>query len=317
MKLRYRTVFLSDLHLGSTGARARELSKLLKKLQCEQLYLVGDVIDMWRLRRKWFWPADHNDVVRRILKIASRKKTEVIFLPGNHDEAARQYHHLEFGGVRVEPYAVHETADGRRLLVIHGDQFDLVVKHSPLLSMAGALAYEWLQRINRVYNRGRALLGLRYWSLSNYLKMRVKKACTFISRFEETLSREAKRQKLEGVICGHIHKAEIAQIDGIEYYNCGDWVESCTVLVEHFDGRLEVLDGLELLEQVREAKQRDREERRRKADRNNDQPRYTPLVHEPDDEDEPAYADLLTRHHDDSAAVPGRMANAEHEPAPR
>ena len=288
MKLRYRTVFLSDLHLGSGGARAHELSKLLKKIQCERLYLVGDVIDMWRLRRKWFWPPEHNDVVRRILKIASRNKSEVVFLPGNHDEAARQYHHLEFGGVRVEPYAIHETADGRRLLVIHGDQFDLVVKHSRLLSMTGALAYEWLQRINRLYNRGRALIGLKYWSLSNYLKLRVKKACTFISRFEETLSHEARRQRLDGVICGHIHKAEVTQFDGIEYYNCGDWVESCTVLVEHFDGRLEVLDGLELLEQVREAKQRDRADKLSDAAEDaQDQPRYTPLVHEPDDDEEP------------------------------
>ena len=304
MKLRYRTVFLSDLHLGSSGARAGELSKLLKRVQCERLYLVGDVIDMWRLRRKWFWPAEHNDVVRRILKIASRKKTEVIFLPGNHDEAARQYHHLEFGGVRVEPYAIHETADGRRLLVIHGDQFDLVVKHSPLLSMAGALAYEWLLRINRIYNRGRSLLGLRYWSLSNYIKMRVKKACTFISRYEETLTREAKRQKLDGVICGHIHKAEVSNLDGIEYYNCGDWVESCTVLVEHFDGRMEVLDGLELLEQIREAKQRDQDEKRQEAGRIDDPPRFTPLVHEPDDDDEPAFADVFTRRDSEAEAVP-------------
>ena len=311
MKLRYRTVFLSDLHLGTPGVQAADLSKLLKKLQCEKLYLVGDVIDMWRLRRKWFWPSEHNDVVRRILKIASKNKTQVILLPGNHDEAARQYHHLEFGGVQVEPYAVHTTADGRRLLVIHGDQFDLVVKHSPLLSMAGALAYEWLQRLNRGYNRGRALVGLRYWSLSNYLKLKVKKACTFISRFEETLSREARRQNLDGVVCGHIHKAEVAHIDGIEYYNCGDWVESCTLLVEHFDGKMEVLDGLALLDQVREAKEarqaakRDRD----KAAKNNGRPRYVPLVHEIDyDEDDDAPA---------PQPVAPTYAHARHEEAAR
>ena len=296
MKLRYRTVFISDLHLGSTGARARELSKLLKKLQCERLYLVGDVIDMWRLKRKWFWPQDHNDVLRRLLKLAAKKKTEVIFLPGNHDEAARQYHHLEFGGVRVEPYAIHTTADGRRLLVVHGDQYDLVIKHSPLISMAGAVAYEWLLRFNRLYNRLRALVGLRYWSLSNFLKMKVKKACTFISRFEEILSQEAKRQNLDGVICGHIHKAEVSTIDGVEYYNCGDWVESCTVLVEHHDGRLEVLDGLELLDQVREAKLRDRAERHSRAvSSGSDTPtRFVPLVHEPDDDEDEAVPALTS-----------------------
>jgi UDP-2,3-diacylglucosamine pyrophosphatase LpxH len=248
-KRRYRTVFLSDLHLGTRGCQAQDLARLLKRLRCDKLYLVGDVIDMWRLRKRWYWTAAHNDVVRRVLKIA--RKHEVIFIPGNHDEAARQFFHLEFGGVRVKPFDVHTTADGRQLFVTHGDQFDLIVKHSRLLSMLGSAAYDWLIRLNVVYNRGRSLVGLKYWSLSKFLKLKVKKACTYISRFEDTLVHEARRRKLDGVVCGHIHQAEQRDYDGVTYFNCGDWVESCTLLVEHQDGRIELLDGLTLLEELR------------------------------------------------------------------
>ena len=236
MKLKYRTVFISDVHLGFTGSHAQDLSKLLKRLKCDKLYLVGDIIDMWRLKQRWHWPAEHNEVVRRILKLA-RKGTEVIYVPGNHDEAARQFATLEFGGVEIRKTDIHQTADGRKLLITHGDQFDLIIKHSRLLSMLGGLAYEWLVRINIIYNRGRALLGLRYWSLSQFMKLKVKQACTFISRFEEAVAGEAKKQQVDGVVCGHIHKAEHAVIEGIDYYNCGDWVESCTALAEHGDGR--------------------------------------------------------------------------------
>lgn len=249
-KTRYRTVFLSDLHLGTRGSQAHELARLLKRIRCDKLYLVGDIVDMWRLKKRWYWTQAHNDVVRRVLKLA-KKGTDVTFIPGNHDEAARQFFHMEFGGVRIKPFDVHTTADGRRLFVTHGDQFDLVVKHSPLLSMLGSAAYEWLIRLNVVYNRGRALLGLRYWSLSKFLKLKVKKACTYISRFEETLVQEARRRKLDGVVCGHIHQAETREIDGVAYFNCGDWVECCTLLVEHHDGRVELLDGLKLLDDLR------------------------------------------------------------------
>jgi len=295
MKLRYRSVFLSDIHLGSNGCKAEQLSKLLKRIQCEQLYLVGDIIDLWRLRKRWYWPIEHNDVLRRILKIASKRKTEVIFTPGNHDEAARQFHHLEFGGVKVEPYAIHTTADGRQLLVIHGDQFDLVIKHSPLLSHLGGLAYEWLLRINTVYNKLRVASGLRYWSLSNFLKMKVKKACKFISRFEETLSQEARRRELDGVVCGHIHKAEISDLDGTEYFNCGDWVESCTILVEHFDGRMEILDGLALLDQLKQAKEKKESRKSRKLDRT----LFTPLVHDEELHDDDLHDDDLAHDYED------------------
>jgi len=246
MQLKCRTLFISDMHLGSKGARAAELSLFLKSVRCDRLYLVGDIIDMWRLRQRWYWPADHNEVIRRILKIAKRG-TEVYFIPGNHDEAARQFHHHEFGGVRVLPQVVHITADGRKLLITHGDQYDLIVRHSRLLSVAGSAAYEWLISINRLYNAARRLVGLPYWSLSQYIKLKVKSACTFISRFEQTLVAEAERRGLDGVVCGHIHKAEARREtsqDGIQYFNCGDWVESCTALIEREDGTIELIDGL-------------------------------------------------------------------------
>jgi len=248
--LRYRTVFLSDLHLGSNGCRAAELSAFLKCVKCETLYLVGDVIDMWRLKSKWYWPGKHNRVISRILKMA-RKGTRVVFIPGNHDEHARQYAGLSFGGVELVLEAEHVTADGRRLYVSHGDQFDMVVKHARLLSMLGSWAYEVLLRLNRHYNRVRRLLGLRYWSLSQFLKLQVKSACTYISKFEDALADEAKRKGYDGVVCGHIHKAEIR--DGeLAYYNCGDWVESCTALVEDFDGTMSLLDGRVVVERLRE-----------------------------------------------------------------
>lgn len=253
-KLHYRTVFLSDTHLGSYGSQAKDLSRFLKKLRCDKLYLVGDVIDMWRLRKRWWWPNEHNDVVRRILRLA-KKGTQVIYIPGNHDEAARQYANLEFGGVRIKLSDLHETADGRTLLVTHGDQFDLVVKHHPVLSALGGLAYEWLLRLNVLYNFGRQAVGLRRWSLSYYIKMRVKRACTFISRYEETLMKEARRRGAHGVVCGHIHKGECRTDQTPQYFNCGDWVESGTAMVEHHDGSMELIDGIKAVMDLRIAKE--------------------------------------------------------------
>lgn len=250
-KLRYRTVFISDLHLGTRGCQADAVARLLKRIRCDKLYLVGDIIDMWRLKKRWYWNAAHNDVIRRILKHAKRG-AEVVFVPGNHDEAARQFFDMDFAGVRIKPTDIHTTADGRRLFVTHGDQFDLIVKHSRVLSMLGAAAYEWLIRLNVLYNHGRAALGLSYWSLSKFLKLKVKKACTYISRYEEAVIHEARKQKVDGVVCGHIHQAEHRVCDGIDYYNCGDWVECCTLLVEHLDGRMELIDGLALLDALRQ-----------------------------------------------------------------
>ncbi len=249
MKLRYRTVWISDTHLGSKGPGAEALSRFLKQVRCEQLYLVGDIIDMWRLKSRWYWPAAHNDVVRRVLKMAS-KGTRVVFIPGNHDDAARQFIGLDFGGVRIEPFAEHTCLDGRRLLVTHGDQFDLIVTHSKALSMLGSWAYERLLTVNRVYNAGRKRLGLPYASLSQAIKGTVKRACTFISRFEQILIAEARRRGMDGVVCGHIHKPEQRDIDGLAYLNCGDWVESLTAAVEHTDGRIEIINGVDAVAEL-------------------------------------------------------------------
>ncbi len=242
MKLNYRSVWISDTHLGSRGCQARDLARFLKCVQCDTLYLVGDIIDFWRLKSRWYWPPEHNDVVQRILEMV-REGTVVYYTPGNHDEAARQFHGLEFGGVRIVPHVVHTTARGKKFLITHGDQYDLVVKHSRLLSLLGSAAYEWLLRVNRWYNATRRWRGKPYLSLSQYLKHKVKSACTFISRFEEALVSEARQRGLSGVVCGHIHKAE-EKIDSIHYFNCGDWMESCTAVVEHAGGMMEVIEAL-------------------------------------------------------------------------
>lgn len=252
-RIAYRSVFISDVHLGSRGCRAADLIAFLKRIDCEHLYLVGDIIDMWRLRQRWHWPAEHNDVARTILKLAKRG-ARVTYIPGNHDEHARQFVGLVFGDVRIRKNAVHTTADGRRLLVTHGDEADLIITHARLLSKIGARAYDTLIAINTRYNRLRQAMGLEYWSLSQFLKLKVKSACTFIARFEDTLMAEARRKGLHGVVCGHIHKAE-QRIDGdVLYFNCGDWVESGTALVEHDDGRLQVIDAIALTSQLKAQK---------------------------------------------------------------
>lgn len=250
MRHRFRTVWISDVHLGSNTVRGADLSFFLRHITCDRLFLVGDIVDMWRLRRRWRWPACHNDVVRRLLKLAS-KGVEIIWIPGNHDDALRHYEGLSIGGIRIELMSGHETADGRRLLVTHGDHHDLVVCSSRLLAGAGALGYDLLLGLNRVWNGLRRQFGLPYHSLSQTVKDRVKSACTVISRYEQALCAEARRGDFHGVVCGHIHKSERRVIDGIEYLNCGDWVENCTALVEHEDGRLEIIDGLAFNERVR------------------------------------------------------------------
>jgi UDP-2,3-diacylglucosamine pyrophosphatase LpxH len=246
-RVKYRTVWISDTHLGSRGSQGPELARFLKRIDCERLYLVGDIIDFYRLRNRSHWPKCHNEVVRRILKLIKRG-TEVIFIPGNHDEALRQYVGMNFGGIHIRMKAIHECADGRKLLVTHGDQFDLVVKHSPMLSLIGATTYEWLLLINRHYNRIRRWRGLPYWSLSQYIKLKVKRACIYVSRFEETIIREAGEMGMDGVVCGHIHKPEFREGE-IQYFNCGDWIESCTALVEYHNGELELIQSHEFLTQ--------------------------------------------------------------------
>ncbi len=239
--MRWRTVWISDLHLGTPGCQAKALLDFLRQMECETLYLVGDIIDGWQLRRSWYWPQSHNDVVQKILRKA-RKGTRVVFVPGNHDEFARRYIAHNFGGVDVVDEAVHVTADGRRLWVTHGDLFDGVIQCAKWLAYVGDWAYERTLRVNSWFNRLRARLGLPYWSLSKYLKGKVKRAVNYVTDFEVAVAREAARRGLQGVVCGHIHHAEIRTIEGVLYCNDGDWVESLTALVEHADGRLEIID---------------------------------------------------------------------------
>jgi UDP-2,3-diacylglucosamine pyrophosphatase LpxH len=240
-QLLVRTAWISDIHLGTAGCQAAALLDFLRHVECETLYLVGDIIDGWQLRRTWYWPQSHNDVVQKILRKA-RKGTRVVFVPGNHDEFARRYATHNFGGVDVMDECMHELADGRRLWVTHGDLFDGVIQCAKWLAYLGDTAYELTLKLNRAFNRVRARLGLPYWSLSRYLKLKVKRAVSYVGDFEAAVAREARRRGAHGVVCGHIHHAEMRWIDGVLYCNDGDWVESLTALVEHFDGQLEIVD---------------------------------------------------------------------------
>ena len=238
---RYRTIWISDVHLGTRGCNAAMLIDFLDAVDSETMYLVGDIIDGWRLKKRFYWPAAHNDVVWRILKRAKRG-TRIVYIPGNHDEMFRQFAGLDFGGVEIRRKAIHETADGRRLLVLHGDEFDVVTLAHRWLAHVGDAAYGLLMRLNVVINAVRRRLDLPYWSLSKHAKARVKNAVEFISRFEEVVAHAAGVRGVDGVVCGHIHTAEMRAIGGVAYYNDGDWVESCTALVEHDDGRIELLN---------------------------------------------------------------------------
>ena len=237
----FRTVFISDVHLGTRGCQAELLLDFIRHMECDTLFLVGDIIDGWKLKGGWWWPQAHNDVVQKILRLA-RKGSQVIYVPGNHDEMVRDFCGVHLGGVVVTRDAIHETADGRRFLVLHGDEFDGVTRHARWLAFLGDWAYRTVLALNTVFNHVRRRLGFGYWSLSAYLKVKVKNALQFIENFEAAVAEEARRRGVDGVICGHIHKAEMRVIDGIEYINDGDWVESCTALVEHMDGRLEILE---------------------------------------------------------------------------
>jgi UDP-2,3-diacylglucosamine pyrophosphatase LpxH len=240
-KIRMRTVWISDLHLGTPGCQAKALLHFLKTVESDTLYLVGDIIDGWQLRRSWFWPQAHNDVVQKLLRKV-RKGTRVIFVAGNHDEFARKYLGHSFGGIEVHDEIIHQLADGRRLWVVHGDRFDGVIQVAKWLAHLGDWAYMRALALNHWLNSARARMGLPYWSLSRYLKLKVKRALAYVDDFERAVAREARARGLDGVVCGHIHHAELRDIDGILYANDGDWVESLTALAEHADGRLEILD---------------------------------------------------------------------------
>ncbi|MEM9998849.1 MAG: UDP-2,3-diacylglucosamine diphosphatase [Bacteroidota bacterium] len=238
--MHYRTLWISDLHLGTRGSQAGLLLDFLRHNESDTLYLVGDIVDGWALKRSMNWGQLHNDVVQKLLRRV-RKGTRAVYIPGNHDEFARAYVGYQFGGIDVLRETVHTTADGRRLLILHGDEFDGAIRYAPWLSKLGARAYELALALNTVVNGVRKAFGKPYWSLAAYLKGKTKKAVQYMGDFEEAVAALAKDRGVDGVVCGHIHKPELREIDGVLYANCGDWVESCTALAEHHDGRLEIL----------------------------------------------------------------------------
>jgi UDP-2,3-diacylglucosamine pyrophosphatase LpxH len=242
--LRFRSIWISDIHLGTRGCQAEALLDFLRYTESDFLYLVGDIIDGWHLRKRWYWPQEHNDVVQKILRRA-KHGTQVFFVAGNHDEFARDFIGLHFGGVFVTNEVIHETLQGKKLLILHGDQFDAVMSYAKWLAHLGDKAYDFALWLNRIFNFMRKMFGLNYWSLSAWLKHKVKNAVEHISAFENFIAESAHRHQADGVVCGHIHHAEIRSIGDVLYCNDGDWVESCTALVEHLDGRLSIIRWLD------------------------------------------------------------------------
>lgn len=239
--MEYRTIFLSDIHLGTRGCQAPLLLDFLARNEAETYYLVGDIFDGWRLRRGWHWPQNHNDVIEALLA-KSHEGARIVYVPGNHDEVMRKYLGTHFGGIEVVEEASFTAADGKRYLVTHGDRFDAVVMNAKWLAHVGDVAYEIALWVNTWANRARRLWGGQYWSLSNWAKQQVKQAVNFISEYETVLTEEARRGGYDGIICGHIHSAAQREIDGIAYLNTGDWVESCTAIAEDETGELHLID---------------------------------------------------------------------------
>ena len=239
-KQQYRTVWISDIHLGTKACQVEPLLRFLSSMRCEHLFLVGDIIDLWAMKRKWYWPQTHNDVIRKILKRAG-KGTHVTYIPGNHDENFRGYLGLNFGGVEIKREALHLTADGKRVLMIHGDEFDTVVTNHHIITWFGDWCYDILLGLGRTYNWCRRKFGWRHFSLAAYVKRKVKYIVNFVSNYQQSLLHYARSRQAEIIVTGHIHRPEIKPMEEILYANCGDWVENCTALVEHKDGRLEIL----------------------------------------------------------------------------
>lgn len=235
-----RTLFISDTHLGTRGCQAAALLNFLKSYEAECIYLIGDIIDGWRLRAVWHWPQLHNDIVQKLLRQV-RKGARLIYVPGNHDEFLRDYIGNNFGGIEILEEAIHETVDGRRILILHGDKFDTVVRNAKWLAHLGDWAYDVAIYLNRHIGFFCRHFGLRPWSFSAYAKQKVKSAVNFIGAFEEAVAAEAARLDVDAVMCGHIHQPVIRHIGKVQYLNTGDWVESCSAIVEHHDGRLELL----------------------------------------------------------------------------
>ncbi|MEZ5850100.1 MAG: UDP-2,3-diacylglucosamine diphosphatase [Hyphomicrobiaceae bacterium] len=236
----YRSIFISDVHLGTRAAQVEALLDFLRWVEADTIYLVGDIVDFWRVRRGPHWPQSHNDVIQKLLRKV-RKGSRIVFVPGNHDETLRDYCGMHFGGVEIMRNAVHITARGKRYVVMHGDEFDVVVRSAKWLAVLGDVGYETALRLNHPLNWLRRHMGLGYWSLSAYLKSRVKQAVSFIGAYEEAVAEEARRHAADGIICGHIHSAADKTIGNVHYLNCGDWVESCTAIVEDASGALRLI----------------------------------------------------------------------------
>lgn len=237
--MRFRTVFISDIHLGTRWCKAKYLSSFLSSLDCEKLYLVGDIIDGWKLKRRAKWPQSHNKVIRKLLKMS--KNTPITYVTGNHDEFMDEFDEYRFGKIEICKRAFHTSVDGRQFLVVHGDEYDVVVKYNHWLAVLGDLAYDMALWINSAFNGLRGILGLDYWSLSLYLKHKVKDAVKYIGAYEDYLIRAAQKNRVDGIICGHIHRPALKKVGNISYFNTGDWVESCSALVEHYDGSFEII----------------------------------------------------------------------------
>jgi UDP-2,3-diacylglucosamine pyrophosphatase LpxH len=237
--IHYRSVWISDVHLGTRGSKASGLLGFLRTFECDTLYLVGDLIDIWAMKRGVYWTQEHSDVIQKILR-KGRKGSKVVYIPGNHDERIADFTG-DYANVHIQSRAFHDTADGRRLLVVHGHELDTVVQNMGWLAHVGDIGYQLLLQLNAPVNLVRRLLGRGHWSLSAYVKSRVKNVVNFIGGFEESMVRFASADHVDGIICGHIHTAAIRRIKGLDYYNTGDWVESLTALVEESDGRLKLL----------------------------------------------------------------------------
>ena len=237
-----RSIFLSDIHLGARGCQAESLLDFLRCYEAENLYLIGDIVDFWAMSRSIHWTRAQNTVVQKVLRRA-RHGEKVVLIPGNHDEALREYHKTSFGDIVVATEHIHTTVDGRRFLLVHGDEFDQVTRYHRWLAVLGDVGYNLLVRLNASLSWiRRKLRRPGYWSLAGYAKRRVKKALSYICDFEESVIRAVRDRGLDGVVCGHIHSAAIKYADGLTYVNCGDWVDSCTAILEHSDGRLELIE---------------------------------------------------------------------------
>lgn len=245
----YRSIFLSDIHLGTRGCQANKLLEFLKFTRSQNLYLVGDIIDIWELQKRFYWPQEHNDVVQKILRKA-RHGTKVHYIIGNHDEVIRKFIPMDFGNIRLVNRAVYETVNKKKYIVVHGDAWDGVMQYAKWLSKLGSVIYNWLLSANVVINFVRKKFGYDNWSLAKYLKYKVKNAVKYIGDYEKTVASFAKKKNVDGIICGHIHKAANLNFSGVNYLNTGDWVESCTALVEHLDGRMEIIEWDKFRDQI-------------------------------------------------------------------